>query len=655
MPAKTFQTILIANRGEIACRIMRTARSLGYRTVAVFSPADADAPHVLAADCAVALAGNAPSQSYLDIDQLLAAARKGGADAVHPGYGFLAENEQFARACADAGLVFIGPGPDAIARMGNKRQAKDLMEAAGVPVIPGVRGSAQDPDALLAAAREVGLPVMVKAAAGGGGKGMRRVMEEAHLADAIRSAASEAASSFGDAELIIERALDRSRHVEIQVFADRHGGVIHLGERDCSLQRRHQKIIEECPSPAVDADLRSRMGEAAVAAARAIDYVGAGTVEFLLEESGDFHFLEMNTRLQVEHPVTEMVTGLDLVAWQLQIAAGQPLPLSQEQVSWNGHAIEARLYAEAPDQGFVPQTGHLQAFSLAAADGVRVDSGVRAGQWVSPFYDPMLAKVIAHGPDRETARRRLKRCLAEARIAGVITNRAYLLRALDSRVFVSAAVTTDTIDAGSTELLAPELDIRRWAPAALLLAGADRESELAGAARSMQRKLLIDAGGEAVVVSCRITRTRDDWMVRADEVEIRLRLLRLDDGVMQIESDGVLSRCGFSYQGLVVSLADAVGDVRVEDLSLAAPTVNEGSEAGLLRIPMDGTVVDVPVEPGQAVSKGDAILIMEAMKMETTLRAGVDGVVGELGLKSGDSVRKGQTVTVIQAQEDHAD
>ncbi len=655
MPAKTFQTILIANRGEIACRIMRTARSLGYRTVAVFSPADADAPHVLAADCAVALAGNAPSQSYLDIDQLLAAARKGGADAVHPGYGFLAENEQFARACADAGLVFIGPGPDAIARMGNKRQAKDLMEAAGVPVIPGVRGSAQDPDALLAAAREVGLPVMVKAAAGGGGKGMRRVMEEAHLADAIRSAASEAASSFGDAELIIERALDRSRHVEIQVFADRHGGVIHLGERDCSLQRRHQKIIEECPSPAVDADLRSRMGEAAVAAARAIDYVGAGTVEFLLEESGDFHFLEMNTRLQVEHPVTEMVTGLDLVAWQLQIAAGQPLPLSQEQVSWNGHAIEARLYAEAPDQGFVPQTGHLQAFSLAAADGVRVDSGVRAGQWVSPFYDPMLAKVIAYGPDRETARRRLKRCLAEARIAGVITNRAYLLRALDSRVFVSAAVTTDTIDAGSTELLAPELDIRRWAPAALLLAGADRESELAGAARSMQRKLLIDAGGEAVVVSCRITRTRDDWMVRADEVEIRLRLLRLDDGVMQIESDGVLSRCGFSYQGLVVSLADAVGDVRVEDLSLAAPTVNEGSEAGLLRIPMDGTVVDVPVEPGQAVSKGDAILIMEAMKMETTLRAGVDGVVGELGLKSGDSVRKGQTVTVIQAQEDHAD
>ena len=655
MPAKTFQTILIANRGEIACRIMRTARSLGYRTVAVFSPADADAPHVLAADCAVALAGNAPSQSYLDIDQLLAAARKGGADAVHPGYGFLAENEQFARACADAGLVFIGPGPDAIARMGNKRQAKDLMEAAGVPVIPGVRGSAQDPDALLAAAREVGLPVMVKAAAGGGGKGMRRVMEEAHLADAIRSAASEAASSFGDAELIIERALDRSRHVEIQVFADRHGGVIHLGERDCSLQRRHQKIIEECPSPAVDADLRSRMGEAAVAAARAIDYVGAGTVEFLLEESGDFHFLEMNTRLQVEHPVTEMVTGLDLVAWQLQIAAGQPLPLSQEQVSWNGHAIEARLYAEAPDQGFVPQTGHLQAFSLAAADGVRVDSGVRAGQWVSPFYDPMLAKVIAYGPDRETARRRLKRCLAEARIAGVITNRAYLLRALDSRVFVSAAVTTDTIDAGSTELLAPELDIRRWAPAALLLAGADRESELAGAARSMQRKLLIDAGGEAVVVSCRITRTRDDWMVRADEVEIRLRLLRLDDGVMQIESDGVLSRCGFSYQGLVVSLADAVGDVRVEDLSLAAPSVNEGSEAGLLRIPMDGTVVDVPVEPGQAVSKGDAILIMEAMKMETTLRAGVDGVVGELGLKSGDSVRKGQTVTVIQAQEDHAD
>ncbi len=655
MPAKSFQTILIANRGEIACRIMRTARSLGYRTVAVFSPADAEAPHVLASDCAVALLGNAPAQSYLDIEQLLAAARKAGADAVHPGYGFLAENQQFARACIDAGLVFIGPDPDAIAKMGNKRQAKDLMEAAGVPVIPGVRGSAQDPEALLAAAREVGLPVMVKAAAGGGGKGMRRVAVESELADAIRSAASEAASSFGDAELIIERALDRSRHVEIQVFADHHGNAIHLGERDCSLQRRHQKIIEECPSPAVDDDLRARMGEAAVAAARAIGYVGAGTVEFLLDEAGDFHFLEMNTRLQVEHPVTELVTGLDLVAWQLQIAAGQVLPISQDQVSFSGHAMEARLYAEAPDQGFVPQTGHLHAFSLNEGEGVRVDSGVRAGQWVSPFYDPMLAKVIAHGPDRETARRRLKRCLVEARIAGVATNRAYLLRALDSRVFIDGEVTTDTIDSGASELAAPELGIRRWAPAALLLAGAGGANATLGSPRSMQRKLAVEAGGEAVVLSCRITRTQDAWTVTVGEDEISLRLLSLAHGILQVESDGVLSSVGVDRQGTVVWLADAVGDIRVEDLSLAAPEADEAAEAGLLRIPMDGTVVEVPVEPGQEVSKGDAILVMEAMKMETTLRAAVDGVVGELGLKRGDSVRKGQTVTVIEAREDHAD
>ena len=655
MPAKTFQSILIANRGEIACRIIRTARSLGYRTVAVYSPADADAPHMLAADCAVALAGNAPSQSYLDIEQLLAAARKAGADAVHPGYGFLAENEHFARACAEAGLVFIGPGADAIARMGNKRQAKDLMEAAGVPVIPGVRGSAQDPEALLAAAREVGLPVMVKAAAGGGGKGMRRVAVESELADAIRSAASEAASSFGDAELIIERALDRSRHVEIQVFADCHGNVIHLGERDCSLQRRHQKIIEECPSPAVDADLRARMGEAAVAAARAIDYVGAGTVEFLLDDSGDFHFLEMNTRLQVEHPVTELVTGLDLVAWQLQIAAGQALPLSQDQVGFHGHAMEARLYAEAPDQGFVPQTGHLHAFHLGEGDGVRVDSGVRAGQWVSPFYDPMLAKVIAHGPDRETARRRLKRCLAEARIAGMATNRAYLLRALDSRVFIDGAVTTDTIDSGASELNAPELDIRRWAPAALLLAGAGGQDWMLGSARSMQRRLSVDAGGEAVILSCRISRTRDAWTVAVEEAEISLRLLGLDQDILSTESDGTRQSLGVYHQGSVVWLADPIGDIRVEDLSLAEPESAEAGEAGLLRIPMDGTVVDVPVESGQTVSKGEAILVMEAMKMETTLRAAVDGVVGELGLKPGDSVRKGQTVTVIEAREDHAD
>ncbi|MEE4331351.1 MAG: biotin carboxylase N-terminal domain-containing protein, partial [Wenzhouxiangella sp.] len=360
-PTRAFETILIANRGEIAVRIIRTARALGYLTVAVFSPADSRSPHVGHADEAVALAGNEPARSYLDIEQLLDAAARCGAGAIHPGYGFLSENADFARACADAGLVFIGPPAEAIRAMGNKREAKALMEDAGVPVIPGARGTAQDPDALTEAARQLGFPVMIKAAAGGGGKGMRRVDREDDLAEGIRAAASEARSSFGNDELIIERAIDSARHVEIQVFADAQGHVIHLGERDCSMQRRHQKIIEESPSPALDAEGRQRMGEAACRAARAIDYVGAGTVEFLLDPNGAFYFLEMNTRLQVEHPVTEALTGFDLVAWQLEVAAGRPLPVDQDQVHMKGHAIEARLYAEAPGQDFMPQSGTLEA------------------------------------------------------------------------------------------------------------------------------------------------------------------------------------------------------------------------------------------------------------------------------------------------------
>ena len=441
-----FEKILIANRGEIAVRIARSARKLGYRTVAVYSEADAEAPHVDAADEAVCIGPPPVAESYLSIDRLLDAARKTGADAVHPGYGFLSENHAFAEACLAAGLVFIGPPPEAIRLMGNKRGAKELMARASVPCLPGYSGSAQDDDTLLAEAERIGTPLMVKAAAGGGGRGMRLVTDPAKVQQAIRAARSEAERAFGSGELLLERAVLDGRHVEVQVFADEHGNVIHLGERDCSIQRRHQKVVEEAPSPAVTPHLRAHMGEAAVAAAQAIGYVGAGTVEFLLDEIGAFFFLEMNTRLQVEHPVTEMITGLDLVELQLRVAAGEPLPLRQEEVRIEGHAIEVRLYAEDATRGFLPQAGKVVAWRPATLEGVRTDAGIRSGQTVTPWYDPMLAKVIASGRSREEARRRLKAGLEETVVLGLTTNREFLRRVLDVEEFVAGKATTHFIE-----------------------------------------------------------------------------------------------------------------------------------------------------------------------------------------------------------------
>ncbi|HEY0137362.1 MAG TPA: acetyl-CoA carboxylase biotin carboxylase subunit, partial [Nannocystis sp.] len=441
----TFNTILIANRGEIACRIIRSAHALGYRCVAVYSQADADAPHVGLADRAVMIGPPPVRESYLNVERLLAAAVAAGADAVHPGYGFLSENAAFAQACLDAGLVFIGPSPAAIDAMGNKAAAKRAMIAAGVPCIPGFQDSsdeAQQDDHLHAEALKVGFPLLIKAAAGGGGRGMRKVTAESELTAAIRSARSEAASAFGSGELIVERAIVDGRHVEIQVFGDTHGNVIHLGERDCSVQRRHQKVVEESPSPAVDAALRERMGAAAVAAARTIDYVGAGTVEFMLDASGEFYFLEMNTRLQVEHPVTESVTGLDLVELQLRVAAGEPLPLTQEQVQLTGHAIEVRLYAEDPHAGYLPQSGPVHAWQPASGAGVRIDHGIRAGQQISPYYDPMLAKVIAYGRNRDEARRRLVRALEQTVLLGVVHNKQFLADVIAHPVFAAGGATT---------------------------------------------------------------------------------------------------------------------------------------------------------------------------------------------------------------------
>ena len=643
-----FTSILIANRGEIAVRIIRSARALGYRTVAVFSPVDEHAPHVALADEAVALAGNEPGRSYLDSDQLLAAANRTGADAVHPGYGFLSENAAFASACSEAGLVFIGPPAGAIRAMGNKREAKALMEEAGVPVIPGARGTAQAPQALLEAAVALGCPVMIKAAAGGGGKGMRRVDIEGDLADGIRAAASEARSSFGDDELIIERAIDSARHVEIQVFADALGHVIHLGERDCSMQRRHQKIIEESPSPAVDAELRRRMGEAACRAARAIDYVGAGTVEFLLDPDGQFYFLEMNTRLQVEHPVTEAVTGFDLVAWQLEVAAGRALPVTQDQVSWQGHAIEARLYAEAPEQNFMPQSGTL--LNWRVPDDIRVDSGVEEGQVITPHYDPLLAKFIAHGPDRETARRRLLRALERSVAVGLITNRAYLCRALAHPAMVAGEVDTAFVDRHAAGLAPPDADPARLAVVAALLAGAADAGS--GAPRQGWRRRLalsVDAGAGPGSVTVDTARDEHGCRVSVAGAACAIDGIQHKDGQVTYRIDGRRRRAAIARAGDTLWLADEHGDLAVIDRTLAPPALAATEAEGRVEAPMDGTVIETLVAEGDTVARDAPVLIMEAMKMETTLRAGIDGVVGELSVSAGASVRKGQRLALIEA------
>ncbi len=432
-----FTSILVANRGEIACRVIRTARAQGYRTVAVYSDADARAPHVQMADAAVHIGASPVHESYLVQDTIIAAARSSGAEAIHPGYGFLSENAVFAQACVDAGLVFIGPSPDAIHLMGNKAEAKRRMIAAGVPCVPGYEGEDQSDAVLLRAGAGIGTPLMVKAAAGGGGRGMRLVHNIDELANAIKLARAEASSAFGNGDLILEKAIVRPRHVEVQVFGDSHGTIVHMGERDCSVQRRHQKVVEEAPCPVMTDALRDAMGKAAVAAARSIDYCGAGTVEFLLDESGTFYFLEMNTRLQVEHPVTELITGLDLVALQLQVAQGEPLGLSQDDITLTGHAIEVRLYTEDPTQDFLPMSGPVDLWSPPHGSGIRVDSGICSGQDISPFYDPMVAKIIASGPTREIARLRLIEALHETVLFGPRHNRDFLVACLEKDSFAA--------------------------------------------------------------------------------------------------------------------------------------------------------------------------------------------------------------------------
>ena len=651
-----FSRLLIANRGEIALRIMRTAKCAGLETVAVHTDADADAPYVAFADQAVRIGAGPVGDSYLDGDKLLAAAKASGADALHPGYGFLSENADFAAAVMAAGLVFVGPTAEAIAAMGNKAAAKRLMQAAGVPCLPGYEGADQTDEALGKAAKSIGMPLMVKAAAGGGGRGMRLVQDPAELPRALADARTEAVSAFGSAQLILERAITNARHVEIQILADRHGNTIHLGERDCSIQRRHQKVVEESPSPAVDAELRAKMGQAAVNAARAIGYEGAGTVEFLLDQAGEFYFLEMNTRLQVEHPVSELVTGIDLVDLQLKVAAGQPLGLRQDDIHPKGHAIEARLYAEDPARGFLPDSGKIIHWQPPRGDGIRVDSGIAEGFVVSPYYDPMLAKIIAYGPDRETARKRLIAALAAAPLFGPRNNRDFLIDVLSSDGFASGKATTGFL--GETfEPALPEADFATLATlAALAFADAQETAE----ARSLSSPDLSGWGSPGALNSRLAIRHQDQVL----NLELTLR----PDGELTVRSNDNSASARFRGDSLYIDgkkrqivafcrddaryfLAD---QTRTHRFHLNRPTGNAADSRGGSRLiaPMHGSIRKILVKPGERVEKGSRLLVLEAMKMQHELLAEVAGTITAVTASEGQQVAIGAALITIEPDRD---
>jgi geranyl-CoA carboxylase alpha subunit len=642
-----FDTLLIANRGEIAVRIIRTARRMGLRTVAVHSTADATAPHVRAADLAVEVGPPDPARSYLEMNRIIEAARQTGAAAVHPGYGFLSENAAFAEACGDAGLVFVGPSPAAIGAMGDKAVAKQRMRDAGVPVVPGYDGAEQGDERLVDEAARIGYPIMVKAAAGGGGRGMRLVTDATSLPAALAAARRESQAAFGSSHLLLERAVARPRHVEVQVLADARGHTIHLGERDCSVQRRHQKVLEEAPSPAVDAALRARFGEAGVAAARAVDYVGAGTVEFLLDAAGDFFFLEMNTRLQVEHPVTELVTGLDLVEWQLRIAQGESLTIAQEAVAMRGHAIEARLYAEDPAHDHLPSTGAIRRWEAPAAEGLRVDAGVCEGTEITPYYDPMIAKVIAHGDDREQARVRLVRALQATTVLGPVTNRAMLAATLRTPAFAAGEVTTAFLDehAPRTGTATPRhlAALAAWRHAARRREAAAAAPGLAGwsstgVLESAQRLRV----GEAV----------HDVLVRETATDVTVHVgdvahdVVLDAERPVVDGLAVSVRAVEPRPGHVLAAFDDL-DLEAHDLAVLPRAREQAVGAGMLLAPMHGVVCAVLAAPGDAVGVGQRLLVLEAMKMEHQVRAPVAGTVTELHVAAGAQVDAGALLAVL--------
>jgi len=651
----TIHKILIANRGEIACRIQRTAQALGYRTVAVFSDADADALHVQMADQAVNIGPAAVQQSYLNIPAILDAARRSGADAIHPGYGFLSENAEFARACAAANLTFIGPSAEAIELMGSKRLSKIAMLDAGVPCIAGYQGAAQDDATLLREAERIGYPLMIKASAGGGGRGMRLVHNSEELPAQLRTARSEALNGFGSDELILEQALIEPRHVEVQLFGDRHGNLIYLGERDCSVQRRHQKVIEEAPCPVMTRELRQAMGEAALKAGRAVNYVGAGTVEFLLDAGGQFYFLEMNTRLQVEHPVTELITGQDLVAWQLAVAEGQPLPLTQDQITLNGHAMEVRLYAEDPTQNFLPQTGRVQAWEPALSPGARIDHGLREGQSISPFYDPMLGKLIAHGATREEARRKLLRAVQDSVLLGVQSNQRLLVSLLQHPQFISGEFSTAFIalhftDIPSLHPYAPTAEELAIAAVLFYQSGAQaHRAPLKGWRNNVGAPLDYRLGLEQQDWTVQMLAGSDDrFTVNVMQRALALTVINCDERAVTLEVDGLRQRHAYRIDDEELWLFTHPGNLRLEDRTHALISSQSSVSSGTLKAPMDGAIVDVLVSEGSPVSKGQLLVVLEAMKMEHPLKAGIDGVLKRVQVKVGDQVKNRQVLLQVE-------
>jgi 3-methylcrotonyl-CoA carboxylase alpha subunit len=672
-----FHTILIANRGEIACRVAATARRMGIRTVAVYSDADANAAHVHACDESVHIGAAEPRASYLLGDVILNAARATGAQAIHPGYGFLSENEAFAQACGQAGVTFIGPPASAIAAMGSKSAAKSLMEQAGVPLVPGYHGKDQDPALLHQEADRIGYPVLIKASAGGGGKGMRVVNSSQEFIAALASCKREAISSFGDDMVLIERYLTKPRHIEIQVFADSQGNAVYLFERDCSVQRRHQKVIEEAPAPGMTAERRKQMGEAAVAAAKAVGYVGAGTVEFIAEPDGRFYFMEMNTRLQVEHPVTEMITGLDLVEWQLRVAAGQPLPLTQAQLTMQGHAIEARIYAENPDNGFLPSIGTLSHLRLpdhvTFRNGtVRVDGGVGQGDIISPYYDPMIAKLIVWGENREQAIARMHTALAQTHVVGVRTNLAFLGRLMENTAFATADLDTGLIEKNREQLLPEHTEATLPALACVAATWISAQGQtdhnsnqsdhsidpwdstdgwrLSG---SYQQTLQLQDGD--IAHTLHMQRVDGQWQLVHQDRSYPLSWSAQADGASwhtQVNLDGR------NYRGTVVREGEQAwlfgtgqtGGTRIFGLPdpLRHAADESADHGGNLTAPMPGKIISLSVKAGDTVKKGDALMVMEAMKMEHSITAPTSGIVEEVFFAVGDQVTDGAELIRIE-------
>jgi geranyl-CoA carboxylase alpha subunit len=651
MKRTPFFKILIANRGEIALRIMRTARRLGYGVIAVYSDADRDAPHVREADSAVRIGEALPSQSYLKIDAIIAAAKIAGADAVHPGYGFLAENEDFAKSCRDAGLVFIGPSPQAIKAMGNKAGAKEIMKKAGVPIVPGYQGADQSDAVMLSEAKKIGFPVPIQAVAGGGGRGMRLVVDATAFPDALRSARSEAKAAFGDSSMILERAIQNPRHIEIQVFGDRYGNAIHLGERDCSVQRRHQKLIEEAPSPAVSPKLRERMGDVAVAAVRSLRYEGAGTLEFLLDERGEFYFMEMNTRLQVEHPVTEAITGRDLVELQLRVARGEPLGLVQEDIAFAGHAIEVRLCSEDAGHDFMPQSGNMALWQMP--EGVRVEHALRSGAEIPPFYDSMIAKIISHGRDRNEARGKLICALEQTVALGVTTNQAFLMSCLRHPSFAAGEATTALIGKHRDELLAHRDAATETALVALLLYVTNPHAPPWQSGRSLAVTFPVPlrlAIGD-VIFEVEIVRERDGvYIAEFDGHKHHFEIDELGRDSIRYRAGGVMESARFFRNSDKLFLLHGGMPIAIRDLTLAAPkaAASNGGD-GKVRAAMTGRVVAVLVKPGERVAAGQPVMTLEAMKMEHVHVAAIAGVVAAIDVVEGEQVTTGKIVVEIEA------